>query len=75
MAYRFKAIDFSLEEQVYAELCHCSCVYMVEAGVGTRSLSLLGISFLIWGSSQKHLDCYIWQKLAEYFGKSEVPLL
>ena len=35
MACRFGVTGFSLEEQVYAELCHCSLVHLAEIVVRT----------------------------------------
>ena len=37
--------------------------------------ALLGVNSLIWRSPQENLDRFIWLKLAELFGESEVPLL
>ena len=41
MAYGFGTTGFSLEEQVYAKLCHCSMVHLAEAVVRTESHILL----------------------------------
>ena len=33
MVCRFGVIGFSLKEQVYTKLCHCSLIYLAEAEV------------------------------------------
>ena len=43
MACGFGTIGFSLEEQVYAELCHCSSVHLAEAVVRTGPHILLAV--------------------------------